>query len=80
MVDRDELAICRRRGHAPDTSLDKGWTRCKWCGMWLRQMNVVQEREDDPPEEEQNKLAVLRQKSEGLNRAELSRHFQSADG
>lgn len=32
------------------------WSRCKWCGTWLRVIEIVEEREDDPPEAERNRL------------------------
>lgn len=51
MVNQEELAICRRRGrHA--IFLGSGWVQCKWCGMWLRGLTTIEEREDEPPEEE----------------------------
>ena len=51
MVNRKELAICKRRGHdGPDYT--DGWMQCKWCGIWRRR--VIEEREDQPPEEEMN--------------------------
>jgi hypothetical protein len=55
MVNPDELAICRRRGHdAP--AFGGSWTKCKWCGTWLREIRKIEEREDDPPEHEQDAL------------------------
>jgi len=30
--------------------LSDGWVQCKWCGIWRR--HVVEEREDEPPQEE----------------------------
>jgi hypothetical protein len=51
MTDKKELAICKRRGHnAP--SYGGGWAQCKWCGIWLRTVQTVEEREDEPPESE----------------------------
>jgi hypothetical protein len=58
-VNQDELAICRRRGHAPFLRGLRGWTQCEWCGMWLREKTIVEEREDDPPESERNSLNKL---------------------
>jgi hypothetical protein len=49
MINRKELAICKRRGHDGPNFAD-GWMQCKWCGIWRRR--VVEEREDQPPEEE----------------------------
>jgi len=50
MINPDELAICKRRGHAG--SVHEGWTQCKWCGTWLREVRTVEERADDPPVDE----------------------------
>lgn len=57
MVDPVELAICQRRGHANQSIRDEKWVRCKWCGLWLRSVRVIETREDDPPEAEQDQLA-----------------------
>ena len=51
MVNQEELAICRRRGHTTKVS-DMGWLQCGACGMWLRETRIVEEREDEPPTEE----------------------------
>ena len=56
MVNQNELAICRRRGHHL-TFLGDRWIQCKWCGMWLRQRKVLDEQEDAPPQSEINLLA-----------------------
>jgi len=50
VINRKELAICKRRGHAGD--IREGWTQCKWCKTWLREVRKIEEREDEPPEEE----------------------------
>lgn len=50
MINRKELAICKRRGHAG--GVHEGWTQCKWCKIWLREVRTIEEREDEPPEEE----------------------------
>jgi hypothetical protein len=50
VINHKELAICRRRGH--DGGAYEGWTQCKWCGIWLREVRKMEEREDEPPEEE----------------------------
>jgi hypothetical protein len=52
MINQDELAICRRRGHAARLIRDDGWIQCEACGMWLREKRTIEEREDEPPEEE----------------------------
>jgi hypothetical protein len=49
MIEPEELAICKRRGH-DGPGLSDGWVQCKWCGIWRR--HVVEEREDEPPQEE----------------------------
>ena len=55
MVNREELAVCERRGHAADRfEMKKGWMQCKWCGTWLREVVKIEEREDTPPESEQS--------------------------
>jgi hypothetical protein len=57
MVNRDELAICKRRGHDLGIAFDQKWKQCKWCGMWLRQVHTIEEREDEPPADEQSPSA-----------------------
>ena len=58
-INRDELAICRRRGHSPTVFMDSGWVPCKWCGAWVREVKTttIEEREDEPPEQEQSPFA-----------------------
>ena len=51
MVNPQELDICRRRGHGAPL-LREGWMQCRWCGMWLRAKQVIEEREDEPPQKE----------------------------
>jgi hypothetical protein len=59
MINADELEICRRRGHmTPGRMIDHGWAQCKSCGMWLREIIVREEREDEPPEDEIDPLIV----------------------
>jgi hypothetical protein len=37
-------------------------TQCKWCGTWLREVRRIEEREDDPPEEELDvRIQITRQ-------------------
>jgi hypothetical protein len=59
MIDPQELAICKRRGHQPQGSSlwDEYWKKCRWCGMWLREVRTValEEREDEPPEAERDR-------------------------
>jgi hypothetical protein len=61
MINAEELAICKRRGHGVDLFGDK-WKPCKWCGTWLRLLRTVQEREDEPPLDEQDPLHSLTRK------------------
>jgi hypothetical protein len=49
-VNKKELSICRKRGHG--CHLDRDWIQCKHCGMWLREIRTVEERETRPPEDE----------------------------
>ena len=65
MINAEELAICRRRGHDARL-LTEDWSECKWCGMWLREVRTIEEREDEPPEAQQNPLGkLLRDREEG---------------
>jgi hypothetical protein len=61
MINQEELAICQRRGHAPDLGVRLGWVRCKWCGLWLREIRTLEEREDEPPENERSLFSKLPQ-------------------
>jgi hypothetical protein len=51
VIDPEELAICKRRGHVADITVH-GWSPCTACGLWLREKRTVEEREDEPPEAE----------------------------
>jgi hypothetical protein len=54
MIDPAELAICHRRGHDTGlTSISEKWHKCKWCGAWIRTQRTTEEREDEPPKEDQ---------------------------
>ena len=64
MINRKELAVCKRRGHGTILLGDK-WAQCKWCGTWIREVRTIEEREDAPPEDEQSALAN-RQKTSDL--------------
>jgi hypothetical protein len=66
MINQAELVICRRRGHSVDVSFRAGWVQCKWCRLWLREVCTVEEREDMPPEDEQNPLLKLRRDTQKL--------------
>jgi hypothetical protein len=58
MIDATELAICRNRGH--DGYSTKDWQRCKWCGLWFREVRKLEEREDDPPDGERDPREQLK--------------------
>jgi len=64
MINAEELAICRRRGHdfggAETPPTGAGWKQCKSCGMWLRQDSAIREREDEPPQTEINPFEWMR--------------------
>jgi hypothetical protein len=49
----NELAVCKRRGHDSVPS-DRGWRRCRWCHAWVRTVTKIEEREDDPPDNERS--------------------------
>lgn len=61
MVDQEELAICRRRGHHLVGIAADAWRQCKWCRIWVREVRKLEEREDDPPKEERDPLGRLRE-------------------
>jgi YVTN family beta-propeller protein len=50
MINKKELAICKKRGHKASL-LGDGWAQCKWCGMWLREVTKIEQRDDAPPKE-----------------------------
>jgi hypothetical protein len=67
VIDLAALAICKQRGHDAHTS-QNFWSKCKWCGMWLREVRTIEEREDEPPAAEQSPfdgLEHLHRKLEG---------------
>lgn len=51
MIDANELAICRRRGHGVRAD-SSGWQQCPWCGVWLVERCRIEEQENEPPENE----------------------------
>lgn len=57
MVNQEELAICKKRGHEYSHIHGDQWAQCEWCGMWLREVRTIEEREDDPPKSEQSPLS-----------------------
>ena len=62
MINQEEAAICKRRGHDASLGLKFGWTKCKWCGTWLREVCTIEEREDTPPADQQSALGSLGRK------------------
>ncbi len=59
-INRGELAICKRRGHdVVLIGIGQRWKQCKWCGIWLREVRTIEEREDDPPNDEQDPLGRI---------------------
>ncbi len=60
MINREEYAICKRRGHPTFVEEREGWLQCEACGMWLRKVITIEEREDAPPENEQSCFQQLR--------------------
>jgi hypothetical protein len=61
------LQICRRRGHKH--LLGSHWSRCDWCGFWVREIRTIEEREEEPPGKEmslstqtQRRLKQLRER------------------
>ena len=55
----EQLAICRQRGHETGAlNFDsRKWSQCQWCGMWVRKIETIEEREDEPPINEQSIFA-----------------------
>jgi len=51
--------ICKVRGHSFERFAHR-WTKCKWCGTWLREVRTIEEREDEPPEDEQSPILKLK--------------------
>jgi hypothetical protein len=58
-INREELAICKRRGHDPVCRQTR-WMQCMFCGVWLREVRTIEEREDTPPESEQDPFNHIR--------------------
>ena len=71
-----ELAICRRRGHG--TTVGKGWSNCRFCGSWLRESLTLEEREDEPPNDE---MSIGTQSDRALDQmlSKLKRIEEGAD-
>jgi len=66
MINREELAFCKRRGHDTGGTLraGKGWLPCRHCGIWLRILQ--EEREDEPPVAEQDPRVQTEKELAGL--------------
>lgn len=64
MVDREQLAICKDRGHNM-TVLDSMWLQCRSCGMWVKETRVIEEREDEPSAGERSLFMSLQGKDGG---------------
>jgi hypothetical protein len=62
MINKEELVICRRRGHAISILDKEVWARCKACGIWVREVRTIEEREDTPPKNERNLLLEIQRK------------------
>ncbi len=68
MINPDELAICKRRGHEVPGSMFDGWSRCKWCGMWVRKVYTftTEEQEGEPPKGDKSVLERVTDLNKGL--------------
>jgi hypothetical protein len=53
MINDEQLTICKQRGHQAQ-GIAYGWAECKWCGTWLREVTMIEERQDEPPEAEKS--------------------------
>ena len=53
-VNYPEYEICKRRGHKPMALSTEMWTQCVWCGVWLREKRIFEERDNAPPENERS--------------------------
>lgn len=58
MINREELIICRRRGHAIGFMCER-WSQCGACGMWIREIRTTEAREDTPSDNELDPDFVL---------------------
>jgi hypothetical protein len=48
VVDENELAMCKRRGHDAGLGAKVAWAQRKWCGTWIREVHRIEECEDPP--------------------------------
>lgn len=61
MINSEELALCRQRGHETQGLTPRsGWMQCGKCGMWVRTVSNMEEREDAPPTAERDLLGKSR--------------------
>ena len=61
-----ELEICRRRGHSRPAA--ETWRKCDICGYWLRKTSVLEEQEDEPPDDDMSPMTRLLRMSKGMDR------------
>jgi hypothetical protein len=71
MINHEEVAICRRRHHVVELSLDTSWKQCRACGMWVREVITIEERTTTPRVEDQDRLVFLQRKSGQLKSVEF---------
>jgi hypothetical protein len=59
-INTEEYTICKRRGHEPGASHQASWMQCMFCGVWLREVRTIEEREDAPPDNERSMFSRMR--------------------
>jgi hypothetical protein len=64
MINPEELAVCRRRGHPGVQMEPNKWRQCKSCGTWLREIRTIEEREDAPPYDDIDLFEQSRRRNE----------------
>ena len=79
MVNQEELAICRRRGHDLRPRVGDGFEPCPKCGMWIRDVITREEREEEPPEAELSRGFVTDRRLAALLAAEGNRNARKRD-
>jgi hypothetical protein len=78
-INQEELAICSRRRHVGRIE-ENDWNQCKACGMWVRKILKLEEREDTPPENEWStgtRLQAMHNKIEAVREEGRFRKFFS---
>lgn len=69
MINAEELAICRLRGHkTPLLTPGRGWIQCEKCGIWVRIVTATEEREEEPPEGELDLSVISARILDGVQR------------